>query len=289
MKKPKKPIGFDEKPDPLQDIDIEFTGDDDDEIIDLEDIIEMPSRSINEDEDLDLDIEILDADSDFDFDAEIAKSGGKPAPKEPPMEDFSPELTKEDDAELFKSLGEESEDEDDLFGLLEAGEKKEIPADEDDPFGILAAVEAEKKPAPTKPEDEEDPFGILAALDSAGKSEAAEEPGLIEDKDEDLLKDLDNLLASPQTDVPEPEVTPAIPEDIEPETTEPAAPPSVPAAEVTAPQAVDFQVEAFVDELVGRIEAGLMETVRAIVEARLPDVVREIIREEIEKIKEELK
>ena len=114
MKKPKKPMGFDEKPDPLQDIDIEFNGDDDDdEIIDLEDIIEMPARSINEDEDLDLDVEILDADSDFDFDAEMAKSGGEAASKETPMKDFSPKLEGEEDESLLKSLGDESEDDED--------------------------------------------------------------------------------------------------------------------------------------------------------------------------------
>lgn len=376
MKKLKKPTGFDEKSDPMQDINIEFSDDDDDEIIDLEDIIEMPSRSINEEEDLDLDVEILDADSDFDFDAEIARSGGESSSDELSMKDFSPKLTKEEDEALLKALGDESEDEDDLFGLLDAGgtgqkssdeddpfgilaaveadkkaaEKKPVanakksvtdedpfgimqavgakkkpaekkpapeksdedddpfgilasveadnkpavkePVDEDDPFGILAAVEAEKKPAAKKPDDE-DPFGILAAMETGKEGDAPDESRLLSDEDEDLLSDFDDLIAGSKAEPAEEDVEPQVPEVLPPEMIEAgmieaAAQESIEATKMSAPPVEDFQMEAFVDELVGRIEAGLMENVRAIVEARLPDVAREIIREEIEKLKKEL-
>jgi len=64
MKKPTRSAPYEEPHDPMRDLDIELDSQDD-EIIDLEDIIEMPDRPIDEDEDLDLDVEILDVDSDF--------------------------------------------------------------------------------------------------------------------------------------------------------------------------------------------------------------------------------
>ena len=58
----KRPTRIEEQHDPMRDLDIELESQDD-EIIELEDIIEMPARPIDEDEDLDLDVEILDVDS----------------------------------------------------------------------------------------------------------------------------------------------------------------------------------------------------------------------------------
>jgi len=65
----------------MRDLDIELEGADDD-VIDLEDIIEMPDSPIDEDEDLDLDVEIFDVDSDLEPGTEKA---AKPQVKEQPQ------------------------------------------------------------------------------------------------------------------------------------------------------------------------------------------------------------
>ena len=77
------------------------------------------------------------------------------------------------------------------------------------------------------------------------------------------------------------DTAPAVPKETEPEVPEP-----VEIAGKAAPSADDSQIEVFVNELVARIETSLIENVRAMVEARLPEVAREIIREEIREDKE---
>ena len=64
MKKAKQRNLYEEKSDPVGSLDMQLDGDDDD-IIELEDIIEMPDRPIDEDEDLDLGVEIFDVDEDL--------------------------------------------------------------------------------------------------------------------------------------------------------------------------------------------------------------------------------
>jgi len=64
MKRPTRSSPYEEQHDPMRDLEIDLEGQDD-EIIELEDIIEMPARQIDENEDLDLDTEILDVDSYF--------------------------------------------------------------------------------------------------------------------------------------------------------------------------------------------------------------------------------
>ena len=51
-------------------------------IIDLEDIIEMPARPIDEDEDLDLDVDIFDVDSDLEPEPEKPAQKAAPAAHE---------------------------------------------------------------------------------------------------------------------------------------------------------------------------------------------------------------
>lgn len=120
-------MGFDEKPDPSRDIHLE-TGDyDDDDIIELEDIIEMPSGSIDEDEDLDIGVEILDAEPDLEFEPR-GKSSPGPA-QEGTSQKASPAgalPTTDADDDLLTDFDLES-DEDDLFDrLIEKEEKKPI-------------------------------------------------------------------------------------------------------------------------------------------------------------------
>ena len=93
----------------MRDLDIELESQDD-EIIELEDIIEMPARPIDEDEDLDLDVEILDVDSYLESEPEKpAKKAAQPFMKEQAQK---PPLKQED---LFESFGDESEEDEMLF------------------------------------------------------------------------------------------------------------------------------------------------------------------------------
>lgn len=64
MKKAKPRNVYEEKSDPVRSLNMQLDGDDD-EIIELEDIIEMPDRPIDEDEDLDLGVEIFDVDEEL--------------------------------------------------------------------------------------------------------------------------------------------------------------------------------------------------------------------------------
>jgi hypothetical protein len=75
--------------DSSQDIGLEMNGGDDDDIIDLEDIVEMPVGSIDEDEDLEVDVEILDAEADLDFDLLERKIRVEEAPPRDLPKDFS--------------------------------------------------------------------------------------------------------------------------------------------------------------------------------------------------------
>jgi len=107
MKKPTRSAPYEEPHDPMRDLDIELDSQDD-EIIDLEDIIEMPDRPIDEDEDLDLDVEILDVDSDF-----------EPREQQPSIREQAP---RSEDKDLIGVFGDESEDDDTLFEKIASGE-----------------------------------------------------------------------------------------------------------------------------------------------------------------------
>ncbi|MDR3569133.1 MAG: hypothetical protein P4L43_13980 [Syntrophobacteraceae bacterium] len=76
MKKAKQRNLYEEKSDPVGSLDMQLDEDDDD-IIELEDIIEMPDRPIDEDEDLDLGVEIFDVDEELE--SAPARSAQKPS------------------------------------------------------------------------------------------------------------------------------------------------------------------------------------------------------------------
>lgn len=299
MKKPKRSAGFDEKPDPMSDLDIDLEGQDD-EIIDLEDIIEMPARSIDEDEDLDLGAEILDADADLDLEPEeplMAKRGKPPLLGKPPV---APP-PRDDEEDLLASLEEEPEEEEDLFKSITAREVPKQPArkhepepeafDDEDLFEPEVVKEV-AAPTPAKKVEEDD----LAVFDDSDQSllddlisdATAAEAKLLRDEEVDLA----DTGVTPPEDVAEkvPPVVPepAIPEEIplpEPEAPKEVAPPG-PVAAVPPPPS-PAEAEQVVEELIARMEERLLENIRATVESRLPDVVRAILREELEKLKGE--
>ncbi len=118
MKKPTKPSPYEVPHDPMRDLDVELESQDD-EIIDLEDIIEMPGRPIDEDEDLDLDVEILDVDAD------LEPEPVKPVRKTPqPAKERGPQRSVFEDEELIESFGEESDEDESLFGPVGAEASK---------------------------------------------------------------------------------------------------------------------------------------------------------------------
>jgi hypothetical protein len=237
MKKQTKSTAYEQQADPMHS-DIELASEDDD-IIDLEDIIEMPDRPIDEDEDLDLDVEILDVSSDFEHEQQ------SPRIERPPGSG---------DKDLIGVFGDESEDTEAFFDEIASGKpaKKTVDIEEPKVFG-----------------DEE-----ASLLDELMDETRIPESGAGEqDKDTDLIEkvaaELEILEEAPSVEIP-PEPAPAAPLDQEP---------------MPVPLPVDFSETA--EELIGRIESRLQEHIRVMVESRLPDLVRSIISEEIEKIKRE--
>ncbi|MHC1728668.1 MAG: hypothetical protein AB9866_22145 [Syntrophobacteraceae bacterium] len=261
MKKPKRPSPYDDQPDPMRDLDIDLESHDD-EIIDLEDIIEMPARSIDEDEDLDLDVEILDADGDLDVETQPKpmNKAKQPFMKGPP----EPTLSEEED--LIKSFGEEPEEEEDLFEPRKPREAVKQPAARQE-LGILD-------------DDESLLDEFLAGQDIPEIKAGREEKSELQELATAALKETDEI-SSPQTE-------PTISEKV----FEPAPPPksAVAPVEKPAPVSIDENLLArTADALIDRIDSRLQENVRLIVESTLPGLVRSIIKEEIEKLKNEAK
>ena len=261
MKKPKRSIPFDEQPQ-TQDLDIELESQDD-EIIDLEDIIEMPARSIDEDEDLDLDVEILDVDGDLDQDTR-----GKPATRggKAQVDESAKASREQEEDELIKSLGEEAdEEEENLFETAAPRKQTRVPA--------LA------KETPIFDEEDED---LLAEL----MDETPEEPPVPEPVAEPETVDQRERAATAMRVAEEsrsPEPEPTVSEEVFDSPPAQPEPVRTPAQEA----AVDRIVAKTTEELLGRIETSLLENIRMMVEMMLPDLVREIITEEIEKLKKE--
>ena len=252
MKKSKRSFDLEEKePASSKDAGIGFDLDDEeDEILDLEDIFELPDEESEDDDGLD--VEILDADLDesdektpFDEEDAFGKDfmkgsasdgkrekpaparGAKPAPKEP-EEDILKDLSFLEDLESESDSPKKGDEEEDLLKGLSFDEPKSGAAKDDDLSG-----------------------GIIDAADL-----------------EALLSEIDD--AKPAA----------------PAAAEPAAPVAPPKPAVSAP-AVDLGASAL-DDFVAQIEAKLVDTVREMVESRLPEIVRTVLREEIEKLKDEM-
>ncbi len=241
----------------MRDLDIDFENQDD-EIIDLEDIIEMPSRPIDEDEDLDLDldVEILDVDSDLEPEPERpARKGAQP------LKDQAPRRSEAQD--LLDSFGDEAEEDETLFEPVASRE----PA---------AKQKGRVGPADF---DEEEASLLDEFMDEAEMPDIrtrAEERVELRERAASALKIVEETRTAKQEE-------PTIPDDfLEPAQPQPEETPIQTPA--TAPP--DFSKVA--EELIGGLESRLQEHIRVMVESQLPDLVRSIISEEIEKIKKEL-
>ena len=283
MKKAKRSSPYEDKPDPMKDLEIGLESPDDDGVIDLEDIIEMPDSPIDEDEDLDLDVEIFDVDSDLEPKAAKASQDGKAQTRPPASE--------EDD--LLQSFGDEPEEDDLLFQPAASGEAgktvKVTPPEpevfDDDAESLLA--ELLDKPAAPKTElpPERKVDSELRAVDAAktaGKAlSPVAEPDFELEAEPEVQRDvkLDAELAAELEAEPEAAISD---ESLAPAPAKEAAPLSA-----SVPPPADLAQTA--EELIGRLESRLLEHIRTTVESTLPDLVRSILNEEIEKLRQERK
>lgn len=258
MKKPKKTSPYQEQSDPMRDLDIELEGlGDDEDIIELEDIIEMPDRPIDEDEDLDLDVEIFDVDSDLEPEPrKPAQKASRPLPKETSREIESEEK------DLTESLGGEAEEDETLFEPSAPGEPRTPPV-------------GGTEPQVFEEEEEEDE----SLLDEFMDEPLAPETGIRREEKVDLKA---RAAAAMKVAEEGRSVESGVAASDEPSAqAEEAAP-----ASASAAPPPDLAQTA--EELIGRIESRLQEHIRIVVESRLPNLVRSIINEEIDKLKKEL-
>lgn len=245
MKKPKRSFELEEKElDYSNDLGIELDEElDDDEIIDLEDIVELPEGA--EAEDLSLDVELLDVDSDLDLsdlDGKLKGSGGDDILDEDFLKDFSFGESEEKPAEEPPPAPPPKEDTGGILG-------------QDSVDDLLKGFSFDEEPS--------------SGTDSASSRTEAVQTDSKEDEF-DSLGELDTeLFAEPQKPV-DPELTPVRPK-------------AAPVAAPLAAQPASVELDGFVSQ----IEAKLVETIREMVESRLPDIVRSVLREEIEKLKRE--
>ncbi len=230
--------------------------DQDDDIIDLEDIIEMPAGPIDEDEDLDLDGDIFELDSDLAPEPERpAQKAGRPFTKQQAQGQSSGE------EDLLKSFGDEPEEDEKLFEpVASRGPRKQS-------FG---------RAEPQVFEEEE------SLLDEFMDKPAMPSTGMRREEKADLAEKAAATKVAGEARSAEVDAESAISD----ESLESAA--SKAAAPVSAPIAPAADLSEVVEELIGRIESRLEEHIRTMVESRLPDLVRSIVSEEVEKLKKEL-
>lgn len=216
MKREKRSSPYEGQANPMRDLNIAGESPDDD-IIELDDIIEMPSGFIDEDEDLDVDVFKLDPD----LELEPENLGQK---AERPLINEQAQKQSSDAQDRLEAFGDEAEEDEKLF-----------------------------EPVPSRR--------------SGKKSKDRAESQGFEDKESFLDEFMDK--------------TANVDESFKPAASKAAAPASVPIA-----PAPDLSQVA--EELIGRLESRLQQHIQAIVESRLPDLVRSIINEEVQKLKKEL-
>jgi hypothetical protein len=252
----KRPTRIEEQHNPMRDLDIELESQDD-EIIELEDIIEMPARPIDEEEDLDLDVEILDVDSYLEPEPEKpVRKAAQPFVKEQAQK---PPPKQED---MFESFGDELEEDEMLF----------------EPVASRGPAKKTAKRAEAKVFDEEKEPALDDFMEELGMPESGEERRTdLRRKTADAIK-VDEEMLEPADIESEMLISDEILESA----------PSQPAAPQLTPVPPPADISQTADELIGRLESRLQEHIRIMVESRLPDLVRSIINEELEKLKEEL-
>ena len=252
MKKAKQRNLYEDKSDPVRNLDMQLDEDDDD-IIELEDIIEMPDRPIDEDEDLDLGDEI------FDMEEGLPSSPARSSQKTVGF-DVKDKAPKAEEEDLLGSFGIEEEEEEEL---------------------LFEPTPSTAKPAPAKTQsklfDEDDDEAILdqSFLDEllAEDSRSSEAP----EKKVDLKARAEAAIKVAEEERPRQDVAPPASQ------AEPAPPAPAP---VAGPSLSEISRAA--EELISHIEPRLQEHVRTVVESMLPGLVRSIIDEELAKLKKEL-
>ncbi len=249
MKKDNHRNPYEDKADPMRELGMDLDEDDQD-IIELEDIIEMPDRPINEEEDLDLGADI------FDVDDALQSSSGRSSRK--PVGSLSKRGTEGiEDVDLLDSIVSESHADDGLF---------------EPSVSESRGRSAQAKAAPEFAEDQEDVESILnGLLDEPVGSEPPREA-------KPDFKTPARAEMEPSADVWPEEAQMAAPAK--------AAPQAAAAQLVPGPS--DSEISSLAEELIGGLEARLKEHIRTVVESMLPGLVRSIIDEEITKLKEEL-
>jgi hypothetical protein len=252
MKKAKRSFELEENElDYSKDLGIEL--DDDDEIIDLEEIVEMPEES--DEDDLSLDVELLDVDSDLDLsdlDSKLKGSG---------TEDIL-------DDEFLKE-----------FSFGDADEKAEEPAPKQqqrEEVDILGQGSVDDLLKEFSFPDEETGLDLGAAPKSGSAGGGSSGGRLKSVVDNEVFRE------------PQKAVSPPVVE--EPKSVEPAVAVAAAAAVGVGVGSVGMSGAgaAGLDDLITQLENRLLETIRQMVESRLPDIVRTVLREEIEKLKREL-
>ncbi len=112
--------------------------------------------------------------------------------------------------------------------------------------------------------------------------------------DEEKMRDthLEQDADAPQDLFPEQEAERSLEREEEALSPIPTAPDQVKVDEGSLPEpelsAEEKQEKVSVDEFITQIEGRLLEALRQMVEARLPDIVRTVLREEIDRLKQEL-
>jgi hypothetical protein len=291
MKKPKHPNEREEPSvDSSEEIDVVLDDfgnldDLDDEIIDLEDVIESYSERMEEDEGFTSDEEILDTEGDLDLGGVDGKA------------ESDDEFLLEDD--LLKELpffqDEKAEPEPDRGEGSMAEEMEELPPGLFGDSGEEAIEEADGQTAGVIHEEPE-------VLDLPVAGPDLEEPEL----EESPLPIEASALDEAQPEVLVMEAAAPVIEELEPEVSAPPEEPSVPeeaqpaifVPPVTAPVVEELEPEASatavptsvetgvpLDDFVVQIENRLVDAIREIVEARLPEIVRIVLREEIARLK----
>jgi hypothetical protein len=248
MKRAKRSSNYDEQPDPMRDLNVELgSSDEDDDIIDLEDIIEMPDSPIDEDEDLDLDIDNFDVDS-------MLQS-------EPKKTAQSFKLDSEED-DLINSFDDEPEEDEELFGSGEPSAGK--PA-------------MKRKELEVFDEDEE------SLLDEFMENSSMSEAGVLTQEEVDLKPGAG--AAKPMSDQAwSTEVGPKCP--ISDETPEPAPSKAAAPANASGPPSADpsqiaeelvGQIESHLQDYIrAMVESRLPELVRSIIHEEVEKLKKEL-------------
>jgi hypothetical protein len=274
----------------------------DDEIIDLEDVIEPFSEGHEDDDEFASDADILDAkgslglrefedkaesDDDFLLEDDLLK-------ELPFFEDEKAEAETDQTADSMEEELEEfapgffgDSDEEAVEGSESQTEALVLDERELEAFVFPVAA-----PVAEEPEQEFSASPVAASLVEEPGPEFSVPPVGTSVSDEAQPEVFVLPVETPVVEEPELEFFPApveasVPEEAQAEVLVlPVAAPVIEEPEVSAPPvAAPPEAGVSLEDFVARIENQLVDTIREIVEAKLPEIVRTVLREEIEKLK----